>query len=99
LYSRIPGKIIAVLFFIFSFPEKNDVHIRQQKRKPMHRSTAWSVSGVFFFFQRLKIFKFFLSVGGEEGNSWAISSRFPYFRELSRKEKRQTTVEYTLLEN
>jgi hypothetical protein len=42
---------------------------------------------------------FFLSAGSEEGNSQAIFSRFPYFRELSRKKKRQTTVDYTLLEN
>jgi len=99
LYSLFSGKIIAVLFLIFSFPEKKDVHIRQQKRKPMHRSTGWSVSGVIFFLAATENSQVFLSVGGEEGNSWAISSRFPYFRELSRKEKRQTTVEYTLLEN
>jgi hypothetical protein len=80
LYSRFSGKIIVVLFLIFSFPEKNDVHIRQQKRKPMHRSAAWRVSGVIFFLAATENSQsFFLSVGGDEGNSWAIFSRFPYF--------------------
>jgi hypothetical protein len=45
------------------------------------------VSGVIIFLSATENSQFFLSVVGEEGNSWAISSRFPYFRELSRKKK------------
>jgi hypothetical protein len=61
LYSRFPGKIIVVLFLIFSFPEKNDFHIRQQKRKPMHRSTARSESGVIIFLSATENSQFFVS--------------------------------------
>jgi hypothetical protein len=57
------------------------------------------VSGDIFFLTATENSQVFFVCEWLGGNSRAISSRFSYFQELSRKEKRQTTVEYTLLEN